>query len=170
MITDTTTTTLADLQTEYQRLAFAAANGDKKAEAELTRFEVRMLDEVRNQQRRAAATAEQARQDGIAAEQAAEADRAAKVADHEAWLEERRRAFSLVQDVTAELVVVVKLAIGASNEAHAAALRRGVSPGRSAKNMLTDYIGWKLADAGLTDMPRPISPVMHQSLVADKKE
>lgn len=166
----TTSASLSELQAEYRRLAYADAQGDAVAAKELASIEKRSAEVERDERRRAAAEAEQMRQTALAAEKAAQDAMAAAIADHEAWLEAKERAYASIQDVTEDLVSYIKIALEPAGEAHAAALRRGVPPGRRANDELMDYLSWRLGreGAGLTDMP-PVFASMRQPLVSDNE-
>ena len=80
---------------------------------------------------------------------------------------EKTAAYRQVEKLTAELASAVRVAIEAESLARALCIRLEIHAGRTARNLLTDFVAWKLADAGLHDFPRPV-PAMQQPLVHDE--
>jgi hypothetical protein len=162
------------LTAEYQRLSLLANTGDAAAVKLLMACEDRLDAMARAERRAAAAAIEEQRLAGEAQRQASLHAQAKKVADYEVALEGKVRAFSLVEQVVEELISAVKLAVLEGNEAHAAALRLGVSPGILASSQIATYIAWKLGrdgvdTAGLSDMA-PVFAPMRVPLISPTQE
>ncbi len=174
-MTTKTEPTAAELDAEFQRLSFAVTQGDTVAAVKLAKIEERIEDAQRAERRKVAAAAEHQRL-LAEAEKQAEADAHAKaVADYEVALEAKTRAFSLVEQVVEELIAAVKLAVLEGNEAHAAALRLGYSPGILASSQIATFIAWKLGrdgegTAGLSDMAPVFAPMRVNLVTPPHKE
>lgn len=159
----------AELSAEYNRLALLASHGDQGAEKQLIEVETRIEGAQRAERRKAAANVETDRVAAEAARQAEVGIRQAEEAAHASNLLCKRAAYDQVEQATEELVVAVKAALIAGNEAHSSALRLGYSPGILPSSQISTYIAWRLgrdgADtAGLSDMA-PVFPVLRVPLV-----
>ena len=161
--------TAAELDAEYKRLAYAVTQGNTVAAVKLSKIEDRIEDAQRRDRRAAAAAAEATRLAATAEREAARAERQAQESAYQSAITCKTAAYAMVEDLTNELVVAIKAALIAGNEAHSSALRLGYSPGVLASSQITTYISWRLGrdgvdTAGLSDMP-PTSPAMRVPLV-----
>jgi hypothetical protein len=109
---------------------------------------------------RVAAEVERLAQEGI---------RQAEEAAYQSTLVCKRAALDQVEQITAELIIAIKAALIAGDEAHSSAVRLGVSPGQLTSSAISTYIHWRLgrdgADiAGLSDI-MPTFPAMRVPLV-----
>jgi hypothetical protein len=159
----------AELNAEYSRLALLASQGDKGAEKQLVEVEARIEGAQRAERRKVAAEVEHQRVVAEADRQAEVGIRQAEEAAHASNLLCKRAAFNQVEQITEELIIAIRAALIAGDEAHASALRLGCSPGILASSQIATYIAWRLgrdgADtAGLSDMA-PVFPVLRVALV-----
>ncbi|MHB8689325.1 MAG: hypothetical protein ACYDB4_19390 [Candidatus Dormibacteraceae bacterium] len=159
-------TDAAELEAEYQRLSYEVSQGNGVSAVKLAKIEERIEDARRKDRRAAAAAAEAARLAADAEAQAKVAERQAQEAAYRSALQAQRTAFDQVEQTIAEAAVAIQAALIAGDEVWSCALRLSHSPGRTAKSLLTDYVGWKLGrdGAGLSDMPS-VLPAFRQPLV-----
>jgi hypothetical protein len=161
--------TLDELNIAYNRLAYAISQGEEGAAVQLQKIENRIEAVQRAERRKAAAAIEHQRVAVAAERQAQLGARHAEEGAHAANLLCKRAALDQVEQITAELIIAIKAALIAGDEAHSSAVRLGVSPGQLTSSAISTYIHWKLgrdgADtAGLSDM-MPTFPAMRVPLV-----
>src|ERR1700693_729359 len=101
----------ADLQAEFAALSLRVSQGDATAEKPLAAVEARLDLITRTESRGEAAMAEERRLESEAQRQATIAAHTENVRLHGVALEARDRAYSLVEQVTEELIQAVKLSI-----------------------------------------------------------
>ena len=121
------------------------------------RASLRDIEERRGNARQATALLNQQstrqRQDMAQAE--AQTARRTQQEAYEHDLEQRRRLFAEIQRLTIELAAAVKDALAVDSRIYSAALVLGISTQRGgfAKRATTDFIGRRLSQIGLSDMP-----------------
>ncbi len=160
----------AELDAEADRLSYEVSTGNNVAAVKLARIEAQIEASARAARRAAGASREAERIAAAAAAQAtldahAENERLRRVA-----FEAKMRTYSLVEQVTGELVAAVRLALDAGAEFRAAQLRLGYAAGsRLPSSEISDFLFWRLGrdgedTAGLSDVP-PVFPSVRQPLV-----
>ena len=141
----------------YRALAFRVSQGDNGAEEELARVEAQIAEHERMQRRQEAAAAEAVDREADAEQKRQERDRQAAEKHAQVALGARTAAYRRVEALTEQLAEAVVAGIEAEGQTRASCIALGIPAGRTARNLLTDHLAWKLADAGLTDFPRPVA-------------
>lgn len=160
----------AEHRERFAELSLKAAKGDKRADAELTKLEARMIAISTQILRRQAAAAEENRIADVVERQAVADARAAKEQLHAELLERREAALVEVEAKTKALAEVVTFALICDADLWSAAVQLSWAPETRTASRITDFVASALGreGAGLNAMPSVYGVLRAESLTAPK--